>query len=127
MYIELNLFYFFSSLAVISAIMVISLSNAVHSVLFLILVFCNISGLLLISGAEFLAFLFLIVYVGAIAVLFLFVVMMLNVKSINTNSSKWSIFPLGIIILTSFFVQFSSLFKEIYIQHNDTFYLIWNN
>jgi NADH-quinone oxidoreductase subunit J len=60
--------------------MVISLSNAVHSVLFLIIVFCNITGILILLGAEFLAFLLLIVYVGAIAVLFLFVVMMLNIK-----------------------------------------------
>ena len=78
---EFILFYIFSSLALVSSIMVISLANAVHSVLFLILVFCNVAALLLLSGAEFLAFMLLIVYVGAIAVLFLFVVMMLNVRS----------------------------------------------
>jgi NADH-quinone oxidoreductase subunit J len=61
--------------------MVVSLVNAVHSVLFLILVFCNVAALLLLSGAEFLSFMLLIVYVGAIAVLFLFVVMMLNIKT----------------------------------------------
>lgn len=60
--------------------MVISLANAVHSILFLITVFCNIIGILILLGAEFLAFLLLIVYVGAIAVLFLFVIMMLNIK-----------------------------------------------
>ena len=61
--------------------MVISLANAVHSILFLITVFCNIIGILILLGAEFLAFLLLIVYVGAIAVLFLFVIMMLNIKA----------------------------------------------
>jgi NADH-quinone oxidoreductase subunit J len=77
---ELYLFYLLSSFALVSAAMVICLSNAVHSVLFLITVFCNITGILILLGAEFLAFLLLIVYVGAIAVLFLFVVMMLNIK-----------------------------------------------
>lgn len=73
-------FYLFSSLALVSALMVIWSSNAVHSVLFLILVFCNVSGLLFLLGAEFIALLFIVVYVGAIAVLFLFVVMMLNIR-----------------------------------------------
>ncbi len=77
---ELTLFYFFSGVALFSAIMVISARNPVHSVLFLILVFCNSAGLLILLEAEFLALIFIVVYVGAIAVLFLFVVMMLNVK-----------------------------------------------
>jgi NADH-quinone oxidoreductase subunit J len=71
----LDLFYLFSILAVLSAIMVISSRNPVHSVLFLILVFVNGSGLLLLIEAEFIAIMFIVVYVGAIAVLFLFVVM----------------------------------------------------
>jgi NADH-quinone oxidoreductase subunit J len=87
MSIELALFYTFSSLAIISALMVISLANAVYSVLFLIIVFCNVASLLLLSGVEFLAFILLIVYVGAIAVLFLFVVMMLNIKTSSFRSS----------------------------------------
>jgi NADH-quinone oxidoreductase subunit J len=106
MSIELILFYLFSSFALVSAIMVIGLSNAVHSVLFLILVFCNVAGLLLLLGAEFLAFLFLIVYVGAIAVLFLFVVMMLNIKTTVFKASSWSIFPIGLTIFLSFIFQF---------------------
>nr|YP_010338837.1 NADH dehydrogenase subunit 6 [Madagascaria erythrocladioides]UNJ18787.1 NADH dehydrogenase subunit 6 [Madagascaria erythrocladioides] len=88
------LFYCFSFLSLICAIMVILSSNAVHSVLFLILVFCNISGLLFLIGAEFIALMFIIVYVGAIAVLFLFVVMMLNVRvvsQINTHNSMFII------------------------------------
>lgn len=79
--------------------MVIISTNAVHSVLFLILTFCNVTLLLLLLGAEFFAFLLLIVYVGAIAVLFLFVIMMLNIK-INRDHVNWYIFyPIIILIL----------------------------
>jgi NADH-quinone oxidoreductase subunit J len=77
---EFAFFYLFSTIALISAVMVIwspSKGNPVHSVLFLVLVFCNATGLLILLEVEFLALLFLVVYVGAIAVLFLFVVMML--------------------------------------------------
>lgn len=109
MNIDLALFYFFSSLALISAAMVISLTNAVHSVLFLIIVFCNMAGLLVLSGAEFLAFLLLIVYVGAIAVLFLFVVMMLNVKSSSQKVNIWSLIPISMFILISFLLQIISV------------------
>ena len=71
------LFYLFSSLTLLSGIMVIQARNPVHSVLFLILVFFNAAGLLVLLGLDFFAMIFLVVYVGAIAVLFLFVVMML--------------------------------------------------
>ena len=72
-------FYFFSTITVFSSIMVIISRNTVHSVFFLILVFINISILFIMIGAEFLGMIMLIVYVGAVAVLFLFVVMMLNI------------------------------------------------
>ena len=108
MNLELLLFYFFSSLALISAIMVISLTNAVHSVLFLIVVFCNVAGLLLLFGAEFLAFLLLIVYVGAIAVLFLFVVMMLNIKTSTFKAEFWSTTHVSFLIFISFALQITS-------------------
>ena len=98
MNIDLILFFLFSIFIFISAIMVVVLSNAVHSVLFLIIVFCNVASLLLILGAEFFSFMFLIVYVGAIAVLFLFVVMMLNIKTNPIQISRFSILPIGIII-----------------------------
>ena len=68
------LFYFFSSLALVSGMLVIRSKNPVHSVLFLILVFCNVAGLLILLNLDFFAMIFLVVYVGAIAVLFLFVV-----------------------------------------------------
>nr|AHZ58235.1 NADH dehydrogenase subunit 6 [Gracilaria vermiculophylla] len=107
MQVDILLFITFSLLALLASLMVISLSNAVHSVLFLILVFCNVAGLLLLFGAEFLSFMLLIVYVGAIAVLFLFVVMMLNVKKSSINRDLFSVLPIGISI---FFVLFSQLF-----------------
>ena len=75
------LHYIFAFFAVICALMVVTVTNAVHSVLFLVLVFCNMAGLLFLIGAEFIAIMFIIVYVGAIAVLFLFVVMMLNIQA----------------------------------------------
>ena len=101
------LFSLFSSLAIVSSIMVISLSNAVHSVLFLILLFCNIISLLLFMEAEFLSLLFLIVYVGAIAVLFLFVVMMLNIKTEQVKNYSFSnLWPIGLIIGLVLFIQF---------------------
>lgn len=100
MTIDTLLFYFFSSITLSSALMVITLSNAVHSVLFLIIVFCNVACLLLLFGAEFFSFMFLIVYVGAIAVLFLFVVMMLNVKMNPIKINRFSILFIGLLIFT---------------------------
>ena len=77
--IEAVFFYLFAFIVVGAAFMVISARNPVHSVLFLILAFVNAAGLFLLTGAEFLAMILLVVYVGAVAVLFLFVVMMLDV------------------------------------------------
>ena len=73
-------FYMFASTAVVASIVVISTRNPVHSVLFLILVFFNVAGLFVLLGAEFLAMILIVVYVGAVAVLFMFVVMMLDVS-----------------------------------------------
>ncbi len=89
------LFYFFSSLALLAGIMVIQSRNPVHSVLFLILVFFNAAGLLILLGLDFFAMIFLVVYVGAIAVLFLFVVMMLNIKLNEINEKKLRYLPVG--------------------------------
>ena len=89
MFIYSILFYFFSVIAVFSSLMVISAKNPVHSVLFLILCFVNASALFVLLGAEFLAMILVVVYVGAVAVLFLFVVMMLNVtEQITKRSSR---------------------------------------
>ncbi len=81
-------FYFFSTIAVFGAMMVIISKNTVHSVFFLILVFISISILFIMIGAEFLGMIMLIVYVGAVAVLFLFVVMMLNINEQLTKRSS---------------------------------------
>jgi len=88
----LSLFFLlFASITVLSSIAVISSRNPVHSVLFLILAFVNSSGIFVLAGAEFLAMILLIVYVGAVAVLFLFVVMMLNVglDDLKTQARKY--------------------------------------
>ena len=90
-----DLFYFFASLALVSGVMVIQARNPVHSVLFLILVFFNVAGLLILLGLDFFAMIFLVVYVGAIAVLFLFVVMMLNIKLAEINEKRLRYLPIG--------------------------------
>lgn len=89
------LFYFFSSLALASGILVIRARNPVHSVLFLILVFCQAAGLLLLQNLDFFAMIFLVVYVGAIAVLFLFVVMMLHIKIAEIHENVLRYLPVG--------------------------------
>ena len=102
-------FYVFSIIAVISAIMVTVSKNTVHSVFFLILDFISISCLFIMIGAEFLGMIMLIVYVGAVAVLFLFVVMMLNVAQqknqwFNSEATSSHI-PIGLIISTIIFFE----------------------
>ena len=102
-------FYFFSIIAVYSAIMVIASKNTVYSVFYLILDFISISCLFIMIGAEFLGMIMLIVYVGAVAVLFLFVVMMLNVAQQKEESSKRKIssshISFGLIISVIIFLE----------------------
>ena len=102
-------FYTFSLIAIVSAIMVTASKNTVHSVFFLILDFISISCLFIMIGAEFLGMIMLIVYVGAVAVLFLFVVMMLNVTQQKNQwfSSAYSSkhIPIGLIISTIIFFE----------------------
>ena len=102
-------FYIFSFIAVISAIMLTVSKNTVHSVFFLILDFISISCLFIMIGAEFLGMIMLIVYVGAVAVLFLFVVMMLNVAQQKnqwfTSSQSSSHIPVGLIVSTIIFFE----------------------
>ncbi len=88
-------FYLFAALLVASAVMVISSRNPVHSVLFLILCFFNAAGLFVIMGAEFLAMMLVVVYVGAVAVLFLFVVMMLDVDFVELRQGMLNYLPVG--------------------------------
>jgi NADH-quinone oxidoreductase subunit J len=96
--IALLAFYLFATLTIASAVAVIFARNPVHSVLWLILSFFNAAGLMLLAGAEFIALLLVIVYVGAVAVLFLFVVMMLNIDFGQLRSGFTANLPFGIII-----------------------------
>jgi NADH-quinone oxidoreductase subunit J len=88
-------FYLFAGVTVASAVMVIASRNPVHSVLFLILAFVNAAGLFVLMGAEFLAMILIVVYVGAVAVLFLFVVMMLDVDFAEFRRGVLSYLPIG--------------------------------
>ncbi len=92
------LFYVFSFVAIASAFLVIAARNPVHSVLFLILAFVNAAGLFMLLGAEFLAMILIVVYVGAVAVLFLFVVMMLDVDFAVLKQGFLQYLPLGSLI-----------------------------
>jgi NADH-quinone oxidoreductase subunit J len=91
-------FYLFSAITVASAFMVIASRNPVHSVLFLILAFVNAAGLFVLVGAEFLAMILIVVYVGAVAVLFLFVVMMLDVDFAELRQGFLQYLPVGAIV-----------------------------
>jgi NADH-quinone oxidoreductase subunit J len=88
-------FYLFAIIAVASGVMVISARNPVHSVLFLILAFFNAAGMFVLVGAEFLAMILVIVYVGAVAVLFLFVVMMLDINFVELRQGFLQYLPIG--------------------------------
>ncbi|WP_127523996.1 NADH-quinone oxidoreductase subunit J [Mesorhizobium sp. Z1-4] len=96
--LEAIFFYLFAFVAVASAFMVIAARNPVHSVLYLILTFFNAAALFLLTGAEFLAMIMLVVYVGAVAVLFLFVVMMLDVDFAELKSGALHYAPIGALV-----------------------------
>ncbi|MEN5081717.1 NADH-quinone oxidoreductase subunit J [Bosea sp. TWI1241] len=98
-------FYLFSGILIASAVMVVCSRNPVHSVLFLILGFFNAAGLFLLLGAEFLAMLLVVVYVGAVAVLFLFVVMMLDVDFAELRQGFLQYLPVGALIGLIFAVE----------------------
>jgi NADH-quinone oxidoreductase subunit J len=111
--VEQVLFYLFSLVLVTSAFAVITLRNPVHSVLFLILAFFNAAGLFVMLGAEFLAMLLVIVYVGAVAVLFLFVVMMLNVTAEKFREGLTRYFPAGCAVAALMLAQMVFLFTNL--------------
>jgi NADH-quinone oxidoreductase subunit J len=101
-------FYVFAAVAVAAGIMVVTARNPVHSVLFLILAFFNAAGLFVLMGAEFLAMILVIVYVGAVAVLFLFVVMMLDIDFVELRQGFVKYLPvgglIGIVLLVELFI-----------------------
>ena len=114
-------FYLFSLITVLSALLVISSKNPVHSVLFLILSFVNVAGLFVLLGAEFLAMILVVVYVGAVAVLFLFVVMMLDINLIKVREGFLQYLPfgalLGLVLLVELVLLFiSKEYTEISLQ-----------
>ena len=98
MIIHAIFFYLFAGVTVASAVMVVTSRNPVHSVLFLILAFVNAAGLFVLLGAEFLAMILIVVYVGAVAVLFLFVVMMLDVDFAELREGFLSYLPIGALV-----------------------------
>ncbi len=105
------LFYLFSFILLSSSLVVVSTRNSVYSVMFLILAFFNAAALFILLGAEFLAMLLVVVYVGAIAVLFLFVVMMLNVDSSMIKEKAWRYAPLLICLALIFFTEIFLILK----------------
>lgn len=105
-------FYLFATILVLSSLMVISARNPVHSVLFLILAFFNAAGLFVLLGAEFVAMILLIVYVGAVAVLFLFVVMMLDINFAELRKGAMQFVPLGLLLGAVLLAELSMLYMS---------------
>jgi NADH-quinone oxidoreductase subunit J len=105
MILQALFFYLFAGVCVASAFMVIAARNPVHSVLYLILCFVNAAGLFVLMGAEFLAMILIVVYVGAVAVLFLFVVMMLDVDFAELRQGFLNYLPVGALVGIVFLVE----------------------
>ena len=103
--IQIIAFYLFAAVTLVSAALVITARNPVHSVLWLILAFFNAAGLMLLVGAEFIAMLLVIVYVGAVAVLFLFVVMMLDIDFSELRAGFTRYLPFGLVLAAILFVE----------------------
>ena len=106
----LYFFSFFSFIVILSSLLVIFVSNPVHSVLFLILSFVNASGLFVLLGAEFLAMILVVVYVGAVAVLFLFVVMMLDINFVKLREGFLQYLPFGALLGIVLIIELGILF-----------------
>ena len=111
---EILVCYIFGIISIFSGIMLIISRNPIHSIFSLIIAFVGVSGLMFTLNLEFLPIVFLVVYVGAVSVLFLFVVMMLNIKIIEIHENFFNYLPVGIIIGFIFF-------NELYIFLNDNF------
>ena len=105
MIIQALAFYLFAAITVVAGFMVVSAKNPVHSVLFLILAFFNAAALFVLMGAEFIAMILVIVYVGAVAVLFLFVVMMLDIDFVELRQGFLQYMPLGLLIAAILLIE----------------------
>ncbi|MGP1395849.1 MAG: NADH-quinone oxidoreductase subunit J [Inquilinaceae bacterium] len=110
MIVQAMAFYLFAAIAIASGVMVISARNPVHSVLFLILAFFNAAGLFVLMGAEFLAMILVVVYVGAVAVLFLFVVMMLDINFSELREGFLQYLPIGALIGLILLIELAFVF-----------------
>ena len=110
MIVQALAFYLFSAIAIAAAVMVIAARNPVHSVLFLILTFFNAAALFLLMGAEFLAFILIVVYVGAVAVLFLFVIMMLDINFSELRKGALQYLPIGGLVGVILLVELAFVF-----------------
>jgi len=119
MLISFSLFYLFSSFAILSSLFVIFTKNPVFSILFLISTFANVSCLLFLFNFEFLPISFLVIYVGAIAVLFLFVLMMLNIKLAELQGNYSTLLPLAGIFGFIFLIEFLFLFRAEFVFLNN--------
>ena len=125
-----SLFYVFSSLLLISSVFVIISQNAIFSVLFLVLSFLSASCLLFLLKCEFLSIVFILIYVGAIAILFLFVVMMLDLKTLNNKKDSLKYLPFGFVIGTVFLTEILLIVKETFKSNpyqSDVFYNFYIN
>ncbi len=110
MIVQALVFYLFAGVLIASAVMVIAARNPVHSVLFLILAFFNAAGLFVLLGAEFLAMILVIVYVGAVAVLFMFVVMMLDINFVKLREGILQYLPVGAVVGLILLVELVAIF-----------------
>jgi NADH-quinone oxidoreductase subunit J len=125
-------FFILSVIYIVCALMVVFARNPIHSVLYLILIFIDTIGFFFLLGVEYLSFVFLIIYVGAIAVLFLFVVMMLNIKIIEYNETFFKYLPIGSLMLCFLFFEFCYIFDVDFLENmhitfivNDIEILFW--
>lgn len=110
MIIQAIAFYLFAGITVASAVLVITAKNPVHSVLFLVLAFFNTAGLFVLLGAEFIAMLLVVVYAGAVTVLFLFVVMMLDINFVELRQGFLQYMPIGVTIGIIMFAELAVVF-----------------
>jgi NADH-quinone oxidoreductase subunit J len=128
---EFYFYFFFSFCCLLSSIGVIACENPISAVFWLIFSFCHATAVLIIFGLEFLAMLFLMVYIGAIAVLFLFVVMMLDIHLAEIKKTTNDYIPVGLILGFLFFLELFVTFDATFIfsifEKRDTFQLDWEN
>ena len=130
MFLNLNLFLpIFFGIILTCSLLVITVSNPIHSILLLVLVFCNSTALLLAFGIEFISVMLIIIYVGAIAILFLFVVMMLDIKILNKNIESYNYLFFCVSVLFAFFsitfLSTTDLLNNNIILNNSINYIEW--